>query len=353
MREFDYRKLSNMQWDNEILSLIGQIHECKGRQELYLRQKPEQLDRLIQIAKIQSTESSNAIEGIVTTTSRIRQLISEKTTPKNRDEKEIAGYRDALAVIHESYEYIPLKSSYILQLHRILYGHMGRTYGGHFKGQPNYIKAVHPDGHEELLFTPLSPLETPDAIDAICASFNDAIERQETDALIVICVFIKDFLCIHPFTDGNGRMSRLLTTLLLYRCGYVIGKYISLEKLIADQKELYYEALQESSEHWHEGENDNTPFIRYLLGTVLAAYRTFEDRLILVDDGLSARGLVLRAVKDQIGRFTKSDIAEYCPTLSNTSVEKALKQLCEDGTIYKHAAGRSTFYTRELTSPVA
>ena len=231
MRAFNYDNLRNISWDSEILGLVAQIHEYKGRQELFLRQKPAVLDRLVEIAKVQSTEASNKIEGIVTTSTRVKQLCDDKTTPRNRDEEEIMGYRDVLNTIHESYEYIPLKSSYILQLHRDLYQYSDKSVGGRFKTTQNYVAETRPDGTQLVRFMPLEPYETPEAIDAICDSFNRAIDGCVIDPLVLIPIFINDFLCIHPFNDGNGRMSRLLTTLLLYRCGYVVGKYIKIDML--------------------------------------------------------------------------------------------------------------------------
>ena len=195
-----------------------------GKRELYLKQRPQELEKLVEIAKVQSTEASNAIEGIVTTSTRIRHLVEEKTASKNRDKQEIAGYRDVLNLIHESFDVIPITQNYILQLHKILYSHMSNPMAGHTKNVQNYISATYPDGHVEILLTPLAPYETPEALDHICAEYNRVIGNMEVDPLIAIPVFIHDFLCIHPFNDGNGRMSRLLTTLLLYRSGFYVGK---------------------------------------------------------------------------------------------------------------------------------
>ena len=236
MRQFDYAKLKDQLWDTEVVNYLSQIHEAKGKQTLYLRQKPEQLDRLVEIAKIQSTEASNEIEGIRTTETRLRQLMREKAAPRNRDESEIAGYRDALNVVHESFEYIPLTPNYILQLHKIMLSHTDSAFGGSFKNVQNYISATNADGKAYTLFTPLAPYETPPAVQEICDAYNRAMGEGKVDPLILISVFIHDFLCIHPFLDGNGRMSRLLTTLLLYRAGYEVGKYISLEAKIAKNK---------------------------------------------------------------------------------------------------------------------
>jgi Fic family protein len=301
---------------------------------------------LVEIAKIQSTEASNAIEGIVTTNTRIRQLMEEKTTPRNRNEKEIAGYRDVLGLIHESFDSIPITQNYILQLHKILYSHSKNPVAGKTKAVQNYISAAFPDGHSETLFIPLAPYETPEALDRICEEYNRVIGNAELEPLIAIPVFIHDFLCIHPFNDGNGRMSRLLTTLLLYRSGFYVGKYISLEAKIAKHKDLYYDALAASQNGWHEGADDPVPFIKYLLGTILAAYRDFEDRFALVEVKRSALDMVRLATQYKIGRFTKQDIRELCPSLSISSIEGSLRKMVDSGEIKREGKGKNTFYYR-------
>ena len=346
MRVFDYSVFEKIQWDNEIVALLAQIHEYKGRQELFLKQKPAVLDHLVEVAKIQSTESSNKIEGIVTTNTRIKELVAEKTTPKNRDEKEIAGYRDVLALIHDRFEYIPIRSSVILQLHRDLYKYSGMDIGGRYKNTQNYISATTADGKSYVLFTPLPPYETPEAIESICEQYNHAVDSGVVDSLLLITIFIKDFLCIHPFNDGNGRMSRLLTTLLLYQRGYVVGRYISLEHIIEKTKSSYYDVLEESSEGWHEGKNSYAAFIKYLLGVVLKAYRDFEERVDLFDEKLSAYDLVKRATERKIADFTKSEIMELCPEIKSSSVEASLKKLCDEGFLKKVGSGRATKYVK-------
>ncbi len=346
MREFNYSSINDQKWDSEILGLVAAIYKEAGKQELYLKQRPEELEKLVEIAKIQSTEASNAIEGIVTTNTRIRQLVEEKTTPRNRNEQEIAGYRDVLNIIHESFETIPITQNYILQLHKILYNHMNNPVAGRTKTVQNYISAAYPDGRTQILFTPLSPYETPEALDRICEEYNRVIGNLELEPLIAIPVFIHDFLCIHPFNDGNGRMSRLLTTLLLYRSGFFVGKYISLEAKIAGNKDLYYNALLASQNGWHEGEDDPVPFIKYLLGTVLAAYRDFEDRFAIVETKRSALEMVRLASRNKIGHFTKQDIRELCPSLSVSSVEGALRKLVASGELKREGSGKNTFYYR-------
>ena len=346
MRTFNYLLIKENKWDSELLGLIAAIYKEAGKQEMYLKQKPQELEKLVEIAKIQSTEASNAIEGIVTTNTRIRQLMEEKTIPRNRDEKEIAGYRDVLGIIHESFDAIPITQNYILQLHKILFSHLGNPAAGKTKTVQNYISATFPDGHTETLFIPLEPYETPDALDRICDEYNRVIGNAELEPLIAIPVFIHDFLCIHPFNDGNGRMSRLLTTLLLYRSGFYVGKYISLEAKIAKHKDLYYDALSASQNGWHEGSNDPVPFIKYLLGTILAAYRDFEDRFALVEIKRSALDMVRLATQYKIGRFTKQDIRELCPSISISSIEGALRKMVDNGEIKREGSGKNTFYYR-------
>lgn len=346
MRTFNYTALKNKKWDNEIVAYIAQIHEHKVKQELFLKQKPQKLDKLVEIAKVQSTEFSNEIEGIRTTNTRLKQLVSEKTAPKNRDEEEIAGYRDVLNIIHESYEYIPITPNYILQLHKMLYSHSPKAIGGTFKSVQNYISGSDANGKSYTIFTPLSPLETPIATQNICEEFNKAIAENEVDPLILIPIFIHDFLCIHPFLDGNGRMSRLLTTLLLYRCGYLVGKYISLEAKIAKTKSLYYDALEQSQKDWETGKDNPERFIKYLLGTIISAYRDFEERVEIVSSKASAIEMVMKAISTIIGKFTKSQIAELCPSLSVKSIEGALKKLANEEKIKKCGTGKNTFYIR-------
>lgn len=346
MRPFNYSEIKNQKWDSGTLGLIAAIYKEAGKQEMYLKQRPEELEKLVEIAKIQSTEASNAIEGIVTTSTRIKQLVKEKMTPKNRDEQEIAGYRDVLNIIHESFDAIPLSQNYILQLHKILYSHMNNPMAGRIKSVQNYISAAYSDNHTEILFTPLAPFETSEALDKICEEYNRVIGNMEVEPLIAIPVFIHDFLCIHPFNDGNGRMSRLLTTLLLYRNGFYVGKYISLEAKIAKNKDLYYDALGRAQIGWHEGEEDVVPFIKYLLGTVLAAYRDFADRFALVEIKLPALETVRRAALNKIGRFTKQDIRELCPSLSISSIEGGLRKLVSAGELKREGSGKNICYYR-------
>lgn len=349
MRRFDYSDLETRTWDNEIISYIAKIHEYKGRQELYIRQKPVELKRLVEIAKVQSTESSNRIEGIVTTNARLKQLVEDKTTPQNRDEKEILGYRNVLNLVHENYEMIPIRPNYILQMHRDLLIYTSMSYGGRFKTTQNEIDAILPNGEKKVLFQPLTPYETPEAIEAICESYQKTLEKGLVDPLILIPCYILDFLCIHPFNDGNGRMSRLLTLLLLYRNGYVVGQYISIEKAIADTKEEYYKALEISDKQWHEGRNDPKAFIKYMLGVILYCYRDFESRISIAEKAgakSTSYDIVKKFAEERIGTFTKKDALIACPSLGSSSVEAALKKLVDDKIIIRLGVGRKTHYVR-------
>ncbi len=330
----------------EIVGYLTQIHEFKGRQDLFFQARKDALSNLLEIAKIQSVEASNRIEGVVTTEDRLKKLVMNKTTPKGRSEREIAGYRDALTTIHENYDYIPVRTGTILQLHRDLYKFSAQSFGGHFKNVENVIADVAPDETKRVRSQHVSALETPDAMEALCGALQEALNDAEIDPLVAIPMFILDFLCVHPFNDGNGRTSRLLTLLLLYRAGYVVGKYVSLEKLIADAKETYYEALWESSVGWHEGENDYLPFVRFSLGVLIAAYREFASRVeVLTLSGASKPDRVRRVIQETVGKITKSQIMKQCPDVSQKTIERTLKELLDSGEIVKTSGGRYASYT--------
>lgn len=345
MRVFDYKKEYKKLLSADIVSLLTSIHEYKGKQLQIANENADVLTQLVETAKIQSTDASNKIEGISTSDDRLQKIVKEKTRPKTRSEKEIAGYRDVLSTIHESYDYIPPRSSMILQLHRDLYKFTGSSIGGNYKNIDNVIAEEHADGTKTVRFQPVPAWETPEYVNAICAAYDNALHDGEIDALALIPMFILDFLCIHPFNDGNGRMSRLLTLLLLYRAGYTVGKYISIEKLIADSKETYYEVLQESSCDWHEGKNDYAPFVRYMLGIVVAAYREFESRAsLIIDSDFSKPDRIREVIKGRIGPITKSEIMKECPDISQVTVQRALSDLLKSEQIIKLGGGRYTKY---------
>ena len=347
MKTFDYEKLSSCQWDTEILRLVGKLHECKVRHEAFALRNPKESLRLTEYARIQSTESSNRIEGIVTTSARLKQLVQGRTTPRTRSEQEIVGYRDVLNTIYESCDCIPIKPSYILQLHRDLMRPAGLSFGGRFKNVQNYISETHADGTTTTRFMPVAPYETPAAMEALCNAYNHAIAQEMVDPLLLIPLFIIDFLCIHPFNDGNGRMSRLLTLLLLCQNGYHVGKYISLEAQIDKTKGEYYDALQAANTGWHEDANNPLPFLKYSLQILLACYMDLENR-ITHDSATphSAYEAVRTYAQSQIGAFRGIDALAACPKAGRSAVLAALKRLTQEGALRKEGAGRATVYMR-------
>ena len=343
MRDYNYKEKWSKLLTPEIVKKLTLINEYKGEQRLFIEAHKDELIELVEIAKIQSTEASNRIEGIFTADDRIKSLVQAKTTPRDRDEAEIAGYRDVLNTIHENYDYIPINANYILQLHRDLYKFLGSTEGGRFKTSDNIIRETDADGNECVRFRPVPAWETAPSIDELCKSYHEA--KSEADPLLLSLMFILDFLCIHPFNDGNGRMSRLLTLLLLYQSGFIVGKYISIERIIEESKETYYEVLQDSSINWHENENDYKPFVNYMLGVVVNAYKEFESRVeLLTNPNLSKADRVREIIRKHIGTITKAELLNMNPDISDTTIQRALVDLLKNGEIEKIGGGRYTKY---------
>lgn len=346
MRQFDYRKKWEKLLTPKTVSYLAQIHEFKGEQTLFIEAQKDTLTQLVKIARIQSTEASNKIEGIYTSDERLKALVQDSTRPRTRNEREIAGYRDVLNTIHESYDYIPLKPSMILQLHIDLFKFEGYDIGGKYKAADNIIEEEDDKGNKFVRFQPMPAWETPEAMDILCDAFDTALATEQIDSLLLIPMFVLDFLCVHPFNDGNGRMSRLLTLLLMHRSGYIVGKYISIEKLIEKTKEEYYESLQQSSFGWYEEQNDYEPFVHYMLGIIVAAYREFSSRVrLLTTEKMSKPERVREIIRGTVGTITKSEILERCPDISQMTVQRALAELLETEQIVKIGGGRYTKYT--------
>lgn len=351
MHIFDYKETPKHLLTPEIVRLLSSLHEFKGKQELYIEAQSDVLTALLDIARIQSTKASNKIEGIFTSDERLQALVMEKAEPRNRSEEEIAGYREVLTTIHESYEYIPVRPNSILQLHRDLYSFGGSETGGKFKNTDNIIAESGKDGKQRVRFAPVPAYQTVEAMEDLCNEFNAAIASSEYDALLLIPMFVLDFLCIHPFSDGNGRMSRLLTLLLLYRSGYIVGKYVSMEMLIEKTKETYYEALQNSSLGWHDNASDYTSFVRYYLGVLQKGYYEFQDRIEHLRYRKLSKVDRVKAVFDKkLGVIKKSNVAVLCPDISETTIERTLKGLLESGFIEKVGKGRATGYVKKSLS---
>ena len=347
MKHFDYSSLPSTLLTSEICNLISTIHEYRGKQTLFSKARKDVLKTLLEIAVIQSTDASNRIEGIFTSDERLKELVTQKAEPTTRNEKEIAGYRDVLSTIHENYEFIPVTPNTILQLHRDLYSFQASGIGGHWKNSDNVIAETDQFGKKRVRFTPIPAFETPEAVERLCETYHEAVQQEVYDPLLLSILFVFDFLCIHPFNDGNGRMSRLLTLLLLYRQGYIVGKYNSLEMLIEKSKQTYYEALQESSNGWNTGRNNYIPFLRYMLGTVIKAYREFEDRVShLVDRNMTKADRIRMIFDRRLGKVSKADIVMECPDISISMIEQTLKKLLEEGFIEKVGRGKQTAYVR-------
>ena len=345
MRSYEYGNKWQKLLTPEIVNYLTTIHEYKGEQRLIADRYADVLTGLVEIAKIQSTESSNRIEGIYISDEQLRKIVLEKTTPKSRDEQEIAGYRDVLNTIHENYEHIPVRSSFILQLHRDLYKFEGNGAGGNYKIADNIIEEEDKSGNKRVRFQPVPAWETPESVDKLCTAYGKIIGDAEADPLLIIPMFVLDFLCIHPFRDGNGRMSRLLTLLLLYKSGYIVGKYISLEKLIEKSKDAYYDALAASSADWHTEENEYAPFVKYILGVITAAYRDFSERTqLIIRDKISKPNRIAEEIKNHIGTITKAELVKSVPNVSQTTVQRTLNDLLKDGKIIKIGGGRYTKY---------
>lgn len=343
MKVYDYGFLETTSIPSDIVSFLTKIHEFKGKQLMFYGQKPDVLQALIEVAKVQSTGASNRIEGIHTTDKRLQELKGESIAPVNRDEEEILGYRTVLDTINESHDYIPINSNLLLQLHRDLYKYSSLSFGGKYKNSDNIIEETDAFGNKRVRFRPVSAFDTPNAVDSLCIAYSNAINKQIADPLLIDMLFILDFLCIHPFNDGNGRMSRLLTLLLLYKSGYVVGKYISIESLIEKTKDNYYRNLEQSSENWHDSKNNIWCFIRYMLGVLLAAYREFESRVVLVaSKNLTKDERIRKTADEKIGLFTKADIMAECPDIAMTTIEKVLGDMRKEGLIKTVGTGRGS-----------
>jgi Fic family protein len=346
MSSLSQEYLGKLTFTAEQISILRSLGEYRGKQALFFKQSPEALKSLQLVAKIESSESSNRLEGIELPHKRIEELVLKDTTPKNRSEQEIAGYRDALNLIHESGEHMPFTPNVILQLHTILYRYMANP-GGRFKSTDNEIVENHPDGSKRIRFIPTKAHLTCNAVDELTKNYAVSIEEQKQDALILIPLAILDFLCIHPFSDGNGRMSRLLTLMLLYKFNYQVGHYISLERIFEESKESYYETLEASSQNWHLGKHDEKPWLNYFWGTLLRAYREFEERVGTITTNRGSKTELVRlAINRKMAPFSISDIESDCPGVSRDMIRQILRKMRDEGLITVSSGGRGAMWQR-------
>jgi Fic family protein len=338
--------LDKLTFTAEQISTLRSLGEYRGKQALFFKQSPEALKSLQLVAKIESSESSNRLEGIELPHKRIEELVLKDITPRNRSEQEIAGYRDALNMIHESGEHMPFTPNVILQLHTILYRYMANP-GGRFKSTDNEIIENHPDGSKRIRFIPTKAHLTPNAVEKLTKNYLIGMEEQKQDALILIPLAILDFLCIHPFSDGNGRMSRLLTLMLLYKFNYQVGHYISLERIFEESKESYYETLEASSQNWHLDKHDEKPWLNYFWGALLRAYREFEERVGTITTSRGSKSELVRlAVNRKMTPFSIGDIESDCPGISRDMIRQILRKMRDEGLITVSSGGRGAMWQR-------
>lgn len=342
--------LTTLRYDGLQLATLRALGEYQGKQKLYVTQSPETLADLKQVAVVESTESSNRLEGVVVAPSRLKSLVIRNAMPKSRSEQEVAGYRDALALIHESARDMPFKGNIVLQLHSMLYRYMPQP-GGRWKATNNDIVERHPDGSTRLRFQPVGAHLTPLAMEELTRRYAVALDQHLADPLVLVPLAMLDFLCIHPFADGNGRMSRLLTLLLLYQFDYVVGRYISLERIFEASKEGYYETLEASSQGWHEGQHDVKPWLDYFWGAMLRAYKEFEERVGTYTHGRGNKGDRVRAqVLQRTQPFSISEIEESCPGISRDMVRLVLRAMKAEGLIEPTGKGRSARWIKLSTN---
>lgn len=324
--------------------LMETIAEYKGKQELYTKQTPQVLRSLIEMALIESAESSNRIEGVTVDRDRLKPLIVGHSKPRDHSEEEVAGYRKALDLIHKKYDSLRITPEIIQELHRLCRGEVWDA--GRWKEKDNDIIRKYPDGRVEVIFKPVSAKQTPKIVEQLCLSYANSLDQLKYPSLYAAAGFVLDFLSIHPFRDGNGRVSRLLTLLILYQHGYQVGKYISLERIVEQSKETYYQALNKSSQKWHEAKHDILPWLNYFLGTILEAYKEFQARANAVKGAGGKTGLVSDAIIRQPGEFTISDIIADCPTVGRVMVKRVLLDMQKDKKIKCLGKGKSAKWAR-------
>ena len=345
IKQFDYQTLNHLNYSSDLVNKMNQIYNLRGKTDSYETDYRDTLDRLVEVAKIQSTSSSNRIEGIYTTDERMNKIMQDKTQPRNRDEKEISGYRDVLKLIHEQYDYIPISVNSILEMHKRLFAYTGSTWGGNFKDSNNKIVTEYGNGKQEVRFNPPAAYLTPELVRNLCDSYNRAIKEGVFSPLLLSGAFIFDFVSIHPFNDGNGRMSRLLMLLTMYKAGFDVGKYISIEKSIEETKSSYYQALKDSSEQWMNNKNDYVPFLEYFLGIILKDYREFNERLSMVNQSdLPVDQLVLKTIRQALKPLSIKELNNFIPQYSEITIRRAVKKLRDANKLEKIGQARSTKY---------
>lgn len=349
MHSFDY---SNTPWrmlSPDVVKLLTALYEEKGRQELYFETAPDALNALKKQALIESSQYANTIMGRVATTDRVRALVNNSAIPENKPEEEIAGYREVLSTIYQNYSSIVICPQTILQLHKQLFGYSASVEGGKFKDTNDLLFEICDDGKKMERFRTVSAENTEKALTELCKNFNEAIMAGTYDPLLLISQFALDFLCIHPFHEGSGRISRLLILLLLYKAGFFAGMYVSLERILEKSRDVYYDALRRCVNGWHENSNNYLPFVRYFLGLFLKVYRDFNERVVSNKKGsLTKADRIWMVFEKKMGQVRKSDILAFCPDVSQTTIERALSDLLKQKMIIKVGNGRGAAYIKNI-----
>lgn len=347
MSSLKAKYLAVLKFESSQLATLRELGEYRGKQALYSKQSPEALESLQKTARVESTESSNRLEGIEVSQDRLEDLILKNSKPKNRSEQEVAGYRDALALIHESAMEMKISCNVILQLHKTVYSYLSQQ-GGKWKATDNEIIETHADGSRRIRFKPTSAFQTPMQMQQLEEDYKKVMDLGQIDPLIVIPMVVLDFLCIHPFSDGNGRVSRLITLILLYHFDYRVGRYISLERIFEETKEDYYRTLETSSKGWHESKHDIAPWMNYFWIVLLKAYREFEERVGTIKIGKGSKSeQVRKAVLRQAGPFAISDIEKECPWISRDLIRLVLREMKSEGSIKPQGKGRGARWKLE------
>lgn len=345
MKSFSEEYFKNLFTPPEMLPTFTALGEYKGKELLFQRQSRDVLEKMVMVAKIESAESSNRIEGVIVPHKRVEALFN-KSMPKNRSEQEVAGYRDALQKIHEMHDGMPISNNVVLMMHSSLYKYVTGVKSGEWKRSDNEIIEHLPDGNTKLRFKPVSAFQTAHYMEELVRQFNHAMQKRRMDPLVLIPLFVLDFLCIHPFLDGNGRVSRLLTLLLLYHAGFGVGKYVSLERLVEESKETYYEALYDSSQGWHEGKHNALPWVRYFSGVLTAAYKEFESRVGIFKESGTKSERLIEIINRFENPFSASDLQKACPDAGIDLIRKILKDLRRSGDIEPLGRGRYAQWRR-------
>lgn len=346
MKSFSDEYLNKIPIPPDLLNLTNALSEYKGKEALYAQQSPEVLEKLVETAKVESVESSNRIEGINVKHDRVEDIVKQRTAPRNRPEEEVAGYRDALDYIHTNYQAIPVSLNVILMFHEFLYKYT-QAPGGSFKREDNKIVDRMKDGSIRVRFQPPPASQTYDYMKGLVDRYQFISKQRNYSPLLLIPVFILDYLCIHPFQDGNGRTARLLGLLLLYHAGFNVGKYISLERIIEQSKETYYETLEKASRGWYDQAHDVEPWLRYFYGVLIAAYKEFESRVGVFRKDTSKTDRVKTFIDKAIMPFSITDIEKACPNVSRDMIRLVLRELRDQDKIYSTSKGRGAKWIKK------